>query len=415
MRNLEDLHEALSEFIDQDEATVMVLRSRDEELAPVAHCLRELDAGIPHVLFVDVTPLGSNLLAYVEAVLTSLVKAAEEVQVELQEDGEPPLPPFPDVCFNRMVEPMVRLRTAFGHLATSWLPDDNRHFVVALLPDTIVDRQVHAHVVGWLLPQAGFEPWLARTRFIVRDDKASSFVVDTACRARLPGVVYLDTRLTAADHVESLLQDANNNDLELGQRLNALLQCAMVEVSLGRLPQAMAKFAPLYEHYAAHGIHQMQGLVLLQVAEAFRRANSLGLARNCLLGALDLATKNGDLGMMATSTHALVPIAAAQAAHLEVESASSVGMGAAAALKMHDLHADFFLRLGDARAGFGNWAGAITSWTDGATFARDHAGQAMLLQLLGRLQDYAARAGYPDTARQYAAEIQRIRATGESA
>jgi len=414
MKLIEEVEQAVSEFVDQDEATVLIVRSRDEELAPVVHCIHDLDSGSPHVFFLSVAPVGNDLVTYVESVLAALFDEMRGVEESLREDGLPVPPPFPEQCRYRNIEPMIRLRMAFAHLVTAWLPDEEDHLVVALLPSEVRNLQVQAQIVGWLLPQAGFEPWMIRTRLIVRDDKVKPFVVDTARNARSHGVVYFDTHLTAADHVEALLEDANDPELESGQRMSALLQCATVEVSLGRLPQAMEKFVPLYHHYETHGLYQLQGLILLQVAEAFRQVNSPARARNCLLGALDLSTQNSDPSLMLNSAHGLATMAATQGAYQEMESACSIGIGAAMLLGMHDTHVDLLVRLGDARAAQANWVGAVSSWTEGAKVARENDCREMLIQVLGRFHDYASRAGQHEIARQYAAEIQQHRAMGVS-
>ena len=403
MRRIEELECALREFADQSDATILVLRSDDQELPPVVQCLEQLD-GTPHFVYLDITPVGQDLTAYVDVVIASLLIEVEAIQRENPEDAGL-LPDFPEACWSRSIEPLARLRMTFAHLAAAMPEDDERHLIVALLPSEIENRQVHSHVVGALLPQTNFEPWMARVRFVVRDDKDKPFVANAALNARAPGVVIFETHLSAGDIVGELVEDGANLELEPGQRLQALLQCAIIEVTLGQLPEAMAKFTRLYAYYTAHQIPEMQGLILLQIAEAFRQANAPERAHRSILAAVDLATEHKDLALMVNSSHALASHAASRGNHAEVEMACAIGAGAAKLLGFDDLHAEFLLRRGDAQAAQGNWAGALALWTTCANETRENGSYNMLLGALSRLQDYAARAGHREIANQYAKEI----------
>ena len=411
MRLIEKVERALAEFAEQSDATVMILRSQDEELPAVVRCLEGLD-GAPHFVYIDANPVGGDLTDYVDIVIALLLEEMDAARAEdpsaadaAAVEAEPP-----EACWSHSVHPLTRLRTAFAHFA-SWLPEgDETHLVIALLPGEIKDPRVHAQVVGALVPQSGFEPWMARVRFILRDDKDNSFLTQSALNARSPGVVLFETELTTADVIGELIEDAGNPELEPGQRIQALTQCAIVEVSLGMLPEAMAKLSRLYAYYTAYDVPEMRGLVLLQVAEAFRRANALDRAHHAIMAAFDIATEHRDLTLMVNSSHALATHAASRGNHEEVEMACAVGSVSAKAIGQDDLCAEFLLRRGDARAAQGNWGGALTVWTECANETREKGNYNMLLGALTRLRDYASRAGHRDIANGYANEVREYEA-----
>ncbi|WP_394848838.1 hypothetical protein LZC95_15455 [Pendulispora brunnea] len=407
MRLIEKVQRALADFAEQSEATVMIVRSHDEELLPVVRCLEGID-GAPHFVYLDLNPVSGTLVDYVDILIAMVLERMDTLRAEEAPD-DPTLPEPSDACWSHRVDPLVRLRMTFAHFA-SWLPeDDETHLVIAILPSEIKDPHVHARVVQALLPQSGFEPWMARVRFVLRDDKANSFLTQSALNARSPGVVLFETSLTQGDIIGELIEDASNPELLPGQRVQALMQCAMVEVSLGMLTEAMAKLRSLYAYYTQYNVPEMRGVVLLQVAEAFRRANAPERAHHAIMAALDIATSHSDLTLMTNSSHALALHSAGQANYLEAEMACAVGCVSARALHQDDLHAEFLLRRGDARAAQGNWAGALEMWTTCANETRDKGNYNMLSDALGRLHDYASRTGHRDIAAGYAAEIQECR------
>jgi len=210
--------------------------------------------------------------------------------------------------------------------------------------------------------------------------------------------------------VGELVEDAANPDLLSGQRVQALMQCAMVEVSFGMVTEAMEKLRGLYAYYTQYDVPEMRGAVLLQVAEAFRRANAPERAHHAIMAAIDIATEHKDMTLMANASHALASHAAARGNHAEVEMACAVGSVSTKALRQDDLHAEFLLRRGDARAAMGNWAGALEIWTMCANETREKGNYNMLLGALTRLHDYSSRTGHRDIAAGYAREIHEYRA-----
>ena len=104
---------------------------------------------------------------------------------------------------------------------------------------------------------------MARVRFIVRDDKAHSFATSAAWNARSPGVVLFETELTPIDILRERMEDSSNPERTIGQRVQALFECATVQVALDMLPEAMEKLRVLYGYYTQYELPEMQCLVLI--------------------------------------------------------------------------------------------------------------------------------------------------------
>ena len=402
---LEELETALASFAEQGDHFALLLTTRDGEVPIVVRTLDGLDEASPSdVYFIDATPV-TGVAAYVETVIGNVAAQIAEVNEERLASALPPLAPVPYALADRRLDPLQRLRALLVHMA-SWLPPaDDHRLVIALLPSSITDAAAHSQIVGALVPFHGYEPWMRGVRLILRDDGGAPFVAAALRKAGARSVLLYTTRVNVSDLADAVADDAANPAVPEVQRINALLQCAALDVALGRLQPAIEKYGTLFAYYDRHGVLEMKAVVVQGVGDVLMRLDDLRGARDKFLQALDLAADAKSVPLILNATTAIGDVDMRLSAH--DEAAYSYGLAAEAAEKLGNgfARADLLEKRGSAEAARGASREAVTAWTASATVARESAYDERLVSVLSRLRDVSARAGHRDLRDLYDAEL----------
>ena len=235
------------------------------------------------VCFIHTEPV-TGAVPYVDGVVRSVREQLAEVNAERRDGNLPELAAPPAECSSHRVDPFERLRLLVRHML-SWLPGEEHRLIFALLPERIADRETQARVAGALVPFRGLVPWTRELRLILRDDRQAPFVVDGLHRANVRGPMLCTTRVTVGEVADAVAADAANVNLPPARRINALLQCAALDVALGRLEAAAQKYTLLYQYYDQHNVVQMKATALQGIGDVMSRAGNLDAARGRYLQA----------------------------------------------------------------------------------------------------------------------------------
>jgi len=406
---MEELQAALASFVEQAQHPVMLLTTLDEELPIVLRVLDGLDGESPgDVFFIHTEPV-TGAVPYVDGVVRAVREQLAEVNVERREANLPELAAPPAECSSHRVDPFDRLRLLVRHML-SWLSGEEHRLVFALLPEHVADRETQARVAGTLVPFRDLEPWMRDLRLILRDDRQAPFVVDGLRRANVTGPMLYTTRVTVGEVADAVAADAANVNLPPARRINALLQCAAMDLALGRLEAAAEKYTLLYQYYDQHNVVQMKASALQGIGEVMARVGNLEAARGRYLQALDVASDARSLPHIMQVAAAIGEIDMRLRAFAEADTSFTLGAGAADKLGLVCVRADLLERTGEARAAAGNLRGAAEAWTQSAAVAREFNYDPRLESVLQHLHDLSSGAGYREVAVRYRDELAEVRA-----
>jgi hypothetical protein len=407
---LEELQGQLFAFIDQRAQPVMFLTSFDEELPTIVRVLDGLDGECPGDVFFTYTAPVASPVAYVDGALAAVIEQLAELNEERRENGTPPLAAPPPGCSSQSADPYQRLQWLFAHM-TTWLPQDEDHrLVVALLPEHITNQETHARIAGTLVPLRDCPPWMQNVRFVLRDERQAPFVVAALRRAGVSGPLLYTTRVTVGDIADAVALDAADPKLPPARRMNALLQCASLDVALGRYEAAIDKYGILYQYYDKFKVIELKTMVVHGLGDVMARVDRLPAARGHYLQALDLASDAKSLTLILQAASAVGEVDMRLRELAEADTSFTLGAGAAEKLGNVFMHADLLERAGEARWGLGNARGATEAWTKAANVARESAYDERLSSVLPRMRDLSERAGYADIAQSYDAELRQVKA-----
>ena len=296
----------------------------------------------------------------------------------------------------------------------TWLPPGGNHrLTVALLPETIANQQAQSELLGHLIPAKGVEPWMRRLRLLVRDDGASPFAEDSLRRAGARNVLVHRTDLTVGAIADATAREAEDTSLPVVKRLDALLQCAAMDVAVGRYEAAIDKYSRLYKHYEEHHLTEMQALAAQGTADVLARIDRLPAARGRYLQALDLAAEAGSLHLIMSISGAIGDVDMKTRAFVEAARSYELGADAAEKLANGYVRADLLDRCGTAHEAAGDVGAAVGAWTAAATLARLVRHDSCLLGVLDHLRRVARKAGHGDKVAAFDAEITALRAHGQ--
>ena len=155
----DELQDNLLDFIDQTTQPVLILTCFDEELPLVVRTFDAIDAELPSdVILFHTDPVVGGAASYVDGLVRTLGLHVAEANEERADEGHPPLAPLPPGCSDRALDPFARMQLVLAHV-DRWLPDaDGHRFVLALLPESIVDRDAHGRLPGSMVRDRGSRP-----------------------------------------------------------------------------------------------------------------------------------------------------------------------------------------------------------------------------------------------------------------
>lgn len=406
---IEELQAALAVFVDQDAPSVMFLTSFDEEVPTIARVIDGLDGESPgDVFFLHTAPV-SDAATYVGGLVSAVAAQVDEVN-DGREDDAPPLTPPPAACADPSIDPYERLRRLVAHMS-AWLPPERGHrLVLALLPEHISNREAHARITGTLVPLGGFDAWMQRLRLVLRDDRQSPFLVDALRRVGVRGPCLYTTRVTVGDLADARALDAADPKLPPARRMQALLECAALDVALGRTEAALDKYGVLFQYYDEHKVPELKASVLHGLGDLMMRLERLPAARGHYLQSLDLAAEARSLHLILQAASAIGQVDTRLGAYAEADTSFTLGAGAAEKMGNFYARADLLEKAGEARWATGNARGAVEAWTSAANVAREGGYDPRLASVLVRLRDLSHRGGHRDVASVYDTELREVSA-----
>ncbi|MEM5312366.1 hypothetical protein [Paraburkholderia sp. JHI869] len=404
---------ALGEFIEQPDYPTIVLRATDLDTVLAFKMLHERDrrdAQRVYLLF----PFECDAPGrYLEQCIQSIAaQIAAENRVRADEHDEP-WAELPLVCTDPAQAPARRLRAAIEHVRT--LVASGVVIVWGFMPSTVADATGYRETVLRLLALDGFEAWMEGHRFCLRDDPARRFLLPHDQREKAQHVLVLDLDFSPEKTADALVGAMNDAARPLAERMQAATQLAALDLTHGRLNQALEKYRLLYGWHCEQRNPLGKALALGGIGDVATRSERHADASRWYAHALDAAADSGNLGvtlnlLMASGESCLrlrQPARAIEYFELASRCADKLMFphGTVAALE----------RLGVALLGAHQTVDAARTWTDAKALCERFRCEHQRRSLLERLAALYAQAGLKTQAKAYELEKDRIPVHQEAA
>jgi tetratricopeptide (TPR) repeat protein len=304
-RLLRNARDDLAAFIEQERDLLLLVDCSDDDVPILLGLLREIEQQDDDALYLLFADELESVEAFVELTVERLRAEHCVTDAAMQQEGEPPLPPMPEGLLDDSRDPLQRLREAVG-FARALIGDDPGPVVWAMLPQRIDDRQAHSRVLASLAPRGG-QPPLGGLRLILRGDALTAAGLLDAPRTRL-----LRFDLGPAALAESLDQEAGDESLPMDQRMQALLQLAVLDYAHRRYEGAVEKYHLLLGHYQSTGDLAMQAFVINGLGEIHNREGDLEQAEHWFECAVPPASESGNAVVLYTVVNNLADVSFAK-------------------------------------------------------------------------------------------------------
>ncbi|MEM5314780.1 hypothetical protein [Paraburkholderia sp. JHI869] len=404
---------ALGAFIEQPDHPTLVLGATDLDVVLAFRMLQERDrrdAQRVYLLFPFECDAPGRFVQQCMASLAAQIAAENQARAQ---ESVAPWAELPLLCTDPGQPAARRLRAAIEHVRT--LVADGVDIVWGLMPSTLADADGYREMVLPLLALDGFEAWMEGHRFCVRDDRSQRFLLPQEQRARAQHVLVLDLDASTEKTADVLVGAMNDAARPLAERMQAAMQLAALDLTHGRLDQALEKYRLLYGWHREQRNPLGQALALGGIGDVATRSGQHADANRWYAHALDAAADSGNLGvtlnlLMASGESCLrlkQPALAVEYFELASRGADKLMFphGTVAALE----------KLGVALLGAHKTAEAARAWTEAKALCERFGCEHQRRSLLERLAALYAQAGLKTQAKAYEMEKNRIPAYREGA
>jgi tetratricopeptide (TPR) repeat protein len=278
MRRLfEQVRKRLSDFVEQRDDVLLVVRCNDGDAALVLKVLQEVDEADPSDLFWVFGDEFRRADEYVGKVFERFEERHRLVGERLKELGRPPWPLVPSDLRQPGASAADRMRRLMV-FARSLLPDGPDFRIIwAPFPLKLAEPAGHAALFAELLRSDGPLRWYHHVRIVTREDPRKPALSEAL--ANTPRVTRYEPDLSGSSQEKSLEEDVTDSSLPVAQRMQSLLLLAGMDYAHRRFGNSLKKYGILLEYYRGMGNHPMTALVLNGMGEVHQRAGDLKKAK----------------------------------------------------------------------------------------------------------------------------------------
>lgn len=404
---------ALGDFIEQPDYPTLVLGATDLDIALVFKMLQERDRRDAQRIYLLFPFECDTPGRYLQQCMQSLAAQIAAENQARREEGIAPWAELPLFCTDPGQLPARRLKAAVEHVRS--LVAEGIDIVWALMPSMVANATDYAETMWPLLALDGFEAWMEGHRFCLRDDCARRFLLSPGQREKARHVLALDLDFSPEKAADTLARALNDAAQPISERMQAAMQLAALDLTHGRLDQALEKYRLLYGWHREQRNPLGQALALGGIGDVATRGGQHTDASRWYAHALDAAADSGNLSVT------LNLLMAAGESWLSLKQPARAveyfELASRAADKLMFAHAavDALEKLGVAWLGERKTVEAARAWTDAKALCERFGCEHQRHSLLERLVALYAQAGLKNQARAYEMEKDRIPAHREAA
>ncbi|MGE0761019.1 MAG: hypothetical protein AB7O38_28665, partial [Pirellulaceae bacterium] len=310
MRKLyEALLRQLDEFRSQRDDLLLLVPSGDHDVALLLKALRDLDRDAPSDLFLLFQDDFTSPDAYVTALARRL---HDEVTLtnESTGAGEEKLPPVPAAMFEADRPAWARLEIGFQYARALIEPRRGQHFVWGMCPLQIRDPAGLAELLARLPPRDEIASWMRGARLVVR--LPADFQLDSSPLAKAQRVAVKPFLIPPDAHETELHTTAADPALPAGDRMQAEIQLAYLDVAHSRFDEATRRFRKALAFFQWAGVPAMEGLIINGLGDIASRQQNWRQARHWYACAVVPAAETGNPMLLGTIVHNLAVVSTQQ-------------------------------------------------------------------------------------------------------
>lgn len=292
-RAVEELREDLQEFVEQREALTLVLWAKAPTDPTYAmKLLGSLDEVSDRDVFVLFPEDCYEPSRYVDSLMAAcdmdIDTGNQAIEGGAGSDDAVPWESLPPACFEEGLGVQGRIRALVEHIRR-YYPDVTHRLVFAFLPMQLTAPAAYAEFVRQLLPQKGYEAWMAGVRFILLDSQRAPLLVPELSQADTNEVLVRPIDFSADALSASLVEEASDPSTPEAQRMTALVQVAALDHAWKRYDEALRKYGSAYAYYLAQRNEPMQSTCLLFAGHSLEQMGRLEEAKERYRQSLELA------------------------------------------------------------------------------------------------------------------------------
>jgi len=270
-QRMERLKEAFAWFVDQSEVLVLVLDTGHHDLPITLKLIEAVEAQREAEIFLTFAHGIHDAHLYVDELMKNIRIQLRAVQALCAAEGLPPWPEPPPACNDGRISSSDRVIALLGWVREQ-LPDPNSHIVLSLLPATIESPAAYLALLRGLLPWNGVQPWMERVRILVRDDRNQRFLLPQLEHNKLREIVVVDDIDFSPERMEEIVTaQAADPNLDEGERANAMMQLAGIDLAHGRFDAAFHKWVALAAYYHKYDAPAMAAHCLCGAGDVLMR------------------------------------------------------------------------------------------------------------------------------------------------
>ena len=277
-RLIEHAKKQVASFIEQRDDLILLTPCSDDDSAILLKLYRDAEQSNStdvFLLFSDSFVMPGPFVSVIAERLREQRRIACEA---LREKDEPLLPPIPEIVFDDTQHPSYRLYNAIEY-ARSLVPAGGGNRLVWLMcPQAIADRQAYLQLVAPFVPANVVQPWMRGLRLVIRDLPWTGVLAPDWAQARRVRVVPFDASPGAVQ--KSLEEEAHDERAPMDQRMQSLLQLALLDGAHNRNAAAIERYQTLVGHDQTAKNPAMQALVLNGLGDIFHKAGDLDQAQH---------------------------------------------------------------------------------------------------------------------------------------
>jgi hypothetical protein len=199
------------------------------------------------------------------------------------------------------------------------------------------------------MPASDVPPWMQPLRIVAYDDRSRRRLFDAMAAGKVEKVLTFEVDFSTPALTDALSRDAADPSLPVPERMACMLQLAALDYSYQRYPDALEKYALLFEYYEGEKLPAMQALCLLGAGDTLRASGRPGAAKEIMQRGIALAMEHKALAPLLNLLISITEVCSDLSQHAEAESYADSGTQVAAGVLNPFAYADMYEKRGDAQ------------------------------------------------------------------
>jgi hypothetical protein len=392
-------------FLDQRDNVALVVRTQGAANVAMLKILESIDEESASEFFWTYAGDFSSPRSYVSDIVRDFATKHDGARLAMEFQGMKPWPAIPAPVMDESAAIADRLRELMI-FTRSLLPAPSGTLVVWLLfPLNNVDPAGYGALIRELLQHQFPFPWFHQIRIVLNEDTAMPAV--SAALAGTPRIDYFTPDLSDEAFDQALEEEADDEELPLADRIQAVFLSAHRDSAFGRFDQALEKHELVLRYHTAIDNPAMVALALNSVGEIHQRAGRAGQAGRCFETALQPACEgeNPPLPVLFNIVLNLANLRLGERRFSEAETYFQAAEQLATVQRNPSAKLQAIENAGYCQYMQGRTGEAVENWRRGASLAGQLEQRELQRRLLTRLRQYFSGANQPAEQREVEAQL----------